>query len=252
MSNPKKKPARTIDDYVKDANLCYPKKQPIFHRDAGLTYCYICQIFNFASGLCTFKDFKFHYIFLEEEKARTEYDGLGSENIRKEGLREHMCGKTHLDAFAEKILEPYKKKGPEKVRKSVEELRLEGCACRFRLEYSFAKTHAPFSHILPITRVIISFGGKEGLKEFGHCYNRTSREIIRIIANDLRGWIIFEMNGVKYIGLLYDDGSDCRQVGWFCEWAKFVYPPPSRAPEYDTARNPRKYALVAPPLQGVD
>jgi hypothetical protein len=182
-------------------------------------------------------------IYLEEEKAETEYDGLGSENTRKEVLTEHMCSKVHLNAFVEKILESYKKKGPEKVLKGVQELRLEGCAQRFRLEYSFAKNHTPFSHVLPTVRVINSFGNNQALKEFGHCYNRTSREIIRIIANDIQGWVIFEMNGVLYIGLLYDDGSDCRQVWWFCEWAKFVYPPPSQAPENDLPRIPTKYAL---------
>jgi hypothetical protein len=187
-------------------------------------------------------------------KLETPFDGKGSENERRDSLLEHCVTKIHLNAFKEMIIE-WVNSGLKifKGIKDLAEKRLEGCAQRFRLQYTCAKNHIPLSAVLPITRVFNSFAEKKGneddkspLQEFGHCYNRMSREILRIIANDLRGWVIFEINEVKYIGFLYDDASDCRQVGLFCEWAKFVYPPPSIAPLNDCPALPTSYAILTP------
>jgi hypothetical protein len=99
-------------------------------------------------------------------------------------------------------------------------------AARFREVYTLVKMEVPVAEHVFIHRLINNVGNNPKLAAFGHVQHESVAEMLRIIANDLRGEKQFMLAMCKCLGLYFDEATDIRQVGHCGVFGKIVYPPP--------------------------
>jgi hypothetical protein len=90
-------------------------------------------------------------------------------------------------------------------------------------------------------------GTYDKLKRFGHFGTRASRELLRIEANDIRGWVDRFHGAVKYVPDQVDDATDVRRLVKMCEYIKLIYPTPNLAAATTLSRRQRTYITVLSP-----
>jgi hypothetical protein len=96
---------------------------------------------------------------------------------------------------------------------------------KVRVIYTMIIHHIPLCDELWLTRLINSFKNDPDFFQLGHCNREAVLEIIRLIANDLRGFVDFQTNVVRFIASSMDGSNSVRRFAFTCEWIKFVYPP---------------------------
>jgi hypothetical protein len=159
-----------------------------------------------------------------------EFLGLPSKTKQKDVLFKHLRSRVHGLSSPN---EGYKKgrqssmtmdRFSRPVMSDVETI--AGYLC---LPYTLFRQEVPFGKHLFIYRVFVLYSSEEFRKRTRRLSKTSIRQTLRLISNHLRGFVDRMLDDVNYIGWELDDGSDCAHLSHLLLFAKFVWPPPSRA-----------------------
>jgi hypothetical protein len=162
-------------------------------------------------------------------------------------MYKHLRTKEHFRSIGNAAVKKYKKEMKQPTlpytggQVQTKDGKIRAAGKKVRLIYTMIIRHIPLCDDLYLTRLINSFMDDADFKAFGHCTHECQWEIVRIIANDLRGLIEYQHKLVQFVSCLLDGSTNVRRFAYTCEWIKYVFPPANPAAASGIPRSPSVY-----------